>query len=104
VNQVFESCDVLLTPTLPETPRHIGVLDGRGILGVAWPSQVYIAYTAIWNVCGNPAGAVPAGFTDDGLPLSVQLVGRPNDEATLISLAAQLEAERGWADLRPPVS
>jgi amidase len=47
---------------------------------------------------------VPAGFTEDGLPLSVQLVGRPNDEATLLSLAAQLEAERPWADRRPPVS
>ena len=46
---------------------------------------------------------MPAGFTDDGLPLSVQLVGRPNDEATLLSLAAQLEAERPWADRRPPI-
>ena len=57
-----------------------------------------------WNYIGNPAASVPAGFTDDGLPLSVQLVGRPNDEATLLSLAAQLEAERPWAERRPPVS
>ena len=50
------------------------------------------------------AASIPAGFTDEGLPLSVQLVGRPDDEATLISLAAQLEAERPWAERRPPVS
>jgi amidase len=47
---------------------------------------------------------VPAGFTDTGLPLSVHLVGRPNDEGTLISLAAQIEAERPWANARSPIS
>ena len=46
---------------------------------------------------------MPAGFTPDGRPLAVQLVGRPNDESTLISLDAQIEAERGWPDSRPPV-
>ena len=53
---------------------------------------------------GNPSAAVPVGFTDEGLPLAVQIVGRPNDEATLLSLAAQLEAELRWPDQRPPVS
>ena len=47
---------------------------------------------------------MPAGFAEDGLPLAVQLIGRPADEATLLSLAAQLEAERPWADRRPPLS
>jgi amidase len=61
-------------------------------------------FAPVWNHTGQPAMAVPAGFTDDGRPLAVQLVGRPNDEPTLISLAAQLEAERRWADERPPVS
>ena len=45
-------------------------------------ARVY-PYTAAWNATGQPAAAVPAGFTADGLPLSVQLVGRPGDEATL---------------------
>jgi amidase len=61
-------------------------------------------FTGAWNYTGQPAAAVPAGFTEDGLPLSVQIIGRPRDEATLISLAAQLEAERGWPERRPPVS
>jgi amidase len=47
---------------------------------------------------------VPAGFSSDGLPLAVQLVGRPDAEATLLSLSAQLEAARPWAQRRPPVS
>ena len=52
----------------------------------------------------RPAGRVGArGFTDDGFPLAVQLVGRPGDEATLVSLAAQIEAARPWADRVPPL-
>jgi amidase len=66
-------------------------------------SSVY-PFPGVWNYLGNPAAAVPAGFTNDGLPLAVQLVGRPNDEGTLLSLAAQLEAERPWAENRPPIS
>ena len=55
-----------------------------------------IAYTALWNVTGNPAASVPAGVAADGLPLAVQLVGRRNDETTLLSLSAQLESARPW--------
>ena len=65
-------------------------------------SRVY-PFTGAWNYTGQPAAAVPAGFTADGLPLSVQLVGRPNDEATLLSLAAQIEAEQPWAERLPPL-
>jgi amidase len=48
--------------------------------------------------------AVPAGFSPEGMPLSIQIIGRPGDEAGLLSLAAQIEAERPWADHRPPIS
>jgi len=52
----------------------------------------------------SQTATVPAGFAADGMPLAVQIVGRPGDEATLLSLAAQMEAERPWADKRPPIS
>jgi amidase len=58
----------------------------------------------MWNLTGQPAAAVPAGVDDAGMPLSVQLIGQPNEEATLLSLAAQMEAERPWADLRPAIT
>ncbi len=58
---------------------------------------------AAWNVTGQPAAVVPAGLSRDGLPLGVQIVGRPHDEARLLSLSAQLEAELAWADRRPPL-
>ena len=56
-----------------------------------------IAYTALWNVTGNPAASVPAGIGGDGLPLACQLVGRHGDETTLLSLSAQIEAARPWS-------
>ncbi|MET0839592.1 MAG: amidase family protein, partial [Marmoricola sp.] len=98
-NRVFEgsdAVDVLLTPTIAHRPRKVGVLDQGGAVRAALTAQPMIAYAALWNVSGNPAAAVPAGVAADGLPLSVQLVGRLDDETTLLSLSAQLEAARPW--------
>ncbi|MDX6603907.1 MAG: amidase, partial [Solirubrobacterales bacterium] len=64
----------------------------------------FYPFCVSWNHIGNPAMAVPAGFSQEGMPLSVQIVGRPGDEATLLSLAAQIEAERPWSGRRPPIS
>jgi amidase len=77
---------VLLTPTIGEPPVPVGKWDSR---------------RGLWTLAGMTRRT---GFTREGLPLSVQLVGRPDDEATLLSLAAQNAAERPWADRRPPVS
>jgi amidase len=63
-----------------------------------------VPFPGAWNLTGQPAASVPAGLGEGGVPVAVQLVARPGDETTLLSLAAQLEAERPWADLRPPVS
>jgi amidase len=101
INRVLEDHDVLLTAVTARPPVELGRWEGLGAAAtLAGMARAY-PFTAVWNVTGQPAAAVPAGFTADGLPLSVQLVGRPNDEDTLISLAAELEAERPWADRRP---
>jgi amidase len=55
-------------------------------------------------VTGQPAAVVPWGLDGDGIPTSIQIVGRPFDEATLLSLGAQIESARPWAHRRPPVS
>jgi amidase len=96
-NRVFDDMDVLLTPTIAHRPRPTGVLDRGGPVRAALTAMPMIAYTALWNVTGNPAASVPAGIADDGLPLACQLVGRHGDETTLLSLAAQIEAARPWA-------
>lgn len=101
---IFDRFDVLLMPTTGTPPVEVGRWDGRGALRTLLGMSAVYPYCAIWNHLGNPAAAVPAGWTDEGLPLSVQLVAPPNREELLLSLAAQLEAERPWADRRPPVS
>lgn len=100
-NRVFDegsdgAVDVLLTPTIGPRPRKVGVLDRGGPVSAALKSQPMIAWTALWNVTGNPAASVPAGLGPDGLPLAVQLVGRIGDEPTLLGVAAQLERARPW--------
>jgi hypothetical protein len=62
----------------------------------------YAAFTAVFNVTGQPAVSVPLHWTDDDLPVGTMLVGRPADEATLLALAAQLEQARPWAHRHPP--
>ena len=104
VNRLFDDYDVLITPTIGTAPVEVGKWAGKGALPTVISMSRYFPFTAQWNFTGNPAAAVPAGFDHDGLPLSVQLVGRPNDEATLLSLAAQIEAERPWAERRPRIS
>jgi amidase len=104
INAVFEHVDVLLMPTIAQPPERAGRWQGKGALRTFNGGTPYVAYTAVWNHTGQPAAALPAGFDDDGMPLSVQLVSRPNDDATLVSLCAQLERARPWADQRPPIS
>jgi len=100
-NRVFDRCDVLMTPTIAHRPAPVGVLGGIGTVRATLRSMPAIAYAALWNVAGNPAASVPAGIADDDLPTAVQLVGRTDDEATLLSLAAQIEQARPWPLLAP---
>jgi len=100
-NRVFDEVDLLLTPTLAHRPPDSGILDGAGTVRAALRSMPMIAYVALWNVSGNPAASVPAGFGDDGLPLAVQLVGRLHDEGTILAVSSQLERARPWAGRRP---
>lgn len=100
-NRVFDQVDVLLTPALAHRPPKVGILDNAGAVESMLRAMPAIAYAALWNVAGNPAASVPCGTADDGLPLAVQLVGRPHEETTLLSLSAQLEAARPWPMLAP---
>ena len=104
VNAIFDDVDVVLGPTLARAPLPIGRYEGRGASSTLNGVLRWVPFNGVWNHLGNPAAAVPAGFDADGLPLSVQLVGRPGADATLLSLAHQLEVARPWADARPPVS
>jgi amidase len=104
LGRLFIEFDVLMTPTLARLPVEAARWQGKGAVATINGVSRYVPFTTPWNVTGQPAASVPAGYSAAGLPLSVQLVGRPGDETTLISLSAQLEAERPWTSRRPPVS
>jgi amidase len=101
MNRVLEDHDVLITPATATPPPRVGQFEGRGAVWTLNAIGGMVPFNGVWNVTGQPAAAVPAGFGSDGLPRGVQIVGRTNDEATLLSLAAQIEAERPWAQQRP---
>jgi amidase len=104
VNAIFDSHDVLVTPVMGGTALPVRRWEGQGALRTVIGMSRFYPYCVPWNHLGNPAMAVPMGFAADGMPRSVQIIGRPGDEATLLSLAAQIESERPWAENRPPIS
>jgi amidase len=100
----FERHDVLLTPVNAVPPVRAGQWEGLGAVRTFLGMVRAHPFALEWNLTGQPSISVPAGASEDGLPIGMQLVGRHNEEATLLGLAAQLEAELRWTDRRPPVS
>jgi amidase len=101
---LWDEIDVLLTPGLATT-----AIAADGAYGKSAPIAIdrsgrFTPFTPVFNLTGQPAVTVPAGLGSDGLPLSVQLVGRIGAEDTLYSLAGQIEAARPWAQHRPPLA
>ncbi|MGI5168226.1 amidase [Spirillospora sp. CA-253888] len=98
---IFRYADVVLTPTTAQLPSKVGFYDGAGYQKTQSGVAAACPYGWTWNVLGWPGVNVPAGFSASGLPIGAQLLGHDSDEATLISLAAQLEAVEGWTERRP---
>jgi amidase len=97
--------DALLTPALAERPLPVGTLDTAAPdpMSTFTRSSLFTPFTAAFNAGGEPAISLPLLHGEDGLPLGVQLVGRPAGEAALLALSAQLEAARPWAGRRAPL-
>ncbi|MGI8557850.1 MAG: amidase [Solirubrobacteraceae bacterium] len=104
LNAPLRTCEVLLTPAAAQPAPAVGRFESRGALWTLNAVASLVPFNGPWNVTGQPAASVPAGFDSRGMPLAVQLVGRPAAEATLISLAAQIEAARPWAEARPTLA
>ena len=102
LNSVLEDNDVLITPAVAALPPAIGRLQGRGALWTLNAVAGWVPYNGVWNLTGQPAASVPVGLSAEGLPLAVQVVVPPGRETLLLSLAAQIEQARPWAQLRPP--
>ena len=126
IHQFFANYDVLLTPTLAQPPVKSGTVMPSGVEAMALQvigrlragsvlkglkmletaaadSFRFTPSTPLFNATGQPAMSVPLWWTDDGLPIGMQFVGRFADEATLFRLAGQLEGKRPWVGRLPPI-
>jgi amidase len=118
--------DAVLMPIIGHPPLACGAMDPKGadelienlldklhltrllklkpLLGQLMDKSLWFTHwPAIQNVSGQPSIALPVHVTDAGLPLGIQAVGRPGDEETLLSLAAQMEKISGWLTRRAPL-
>jgi aspartyl-tRNA(Asn)/glutamyl-tRNA(Gln) amidotransferase subunit A len=95
--RAFERCDLLVAPTLPHLPPRIGQPIRREP-GLAWNR-----FMVPFNLAGLPAISLPCGFAD-GLPVGLQIAGRPFDELTVLQAARAYERETDWHRRRPPAA
>jgi amidase len=101
----WSEADVVLTPTLALPPVPIGWQDAvTGAREQLLRNTEFTPFTAVANLTGLPAMSLPLHWSGAGLPIGVQAVGPPAGEALLLSLAAEIETARPWADRRPPLS
>jgi amidase len=101
--EALNGYDAVLSPTLASPPVPVGYFDEVDPAENFERQKRFTPYTALYNVSGQPAVSLPLHWNADGLPIGVMLAGRMGEEATLISLSAQLEAARPWQDRHPPI-
>ena len=101
INRVFDHYDVLMTPVSTRPPVGAQEWEGKSAFRTVNEMGRVYPYTGVWNATGQPAASVPAGFTADGLPLAVQLVGAPRRRAHA-ALAGRADRGRAAVGRRPP--
>jgi len=104
LDDLMESYDLLLTPTMAVPAFPVGqfpkVIAGREV----HPRWDYLPFTPVFNLSGQPAASIPCGFSADGMPIGLHIVGRRGEETTVLRASAAFEEARPWAHLQPPVS
>ena len=98
----FETYDLLLSPAAATAAFELGILYPSTIDGRAVSREASSAFTFPFNMTGEPAASVPCGFTRDGLPIGLQIIGRRFADASVLRASAAFEAARPWSQRRPP--
>jgi amidase len=99
----FGDADLWLTPAVAVPTPPVGAWKSFEPAEAFERAATLGAFTAIYNVTGQPAASIPAGLTADGLPIGVQLAGRPLEDATVLAVSRQLERVMPWAHRTPPL-
>ena len=102
-HELLSKVDVLAGPTLPVTAYKIGAQEIKVGDQMAGPVTALTQYTRPFNLNGFPAITVPCGFSDEGLPVGLQLAGKPFDEETLLRVAHAYEQATDWHKTPPAV-
>jgi aspartyl-tRNA(Asn)/glutamyl-tRNA(Gln) amidotransferase subunit A len=95
--------DLLLTPTVAVPPFAAGQAPPREIAGQDVSVLGWMPFTYPFNLTGQPAASVPAGFTDDGLPVGLQIIGRRHADRAVLAASAAYETACPWSERRPPL-
>ncbi|MPZ70152.1 MAG: amidase [Actinobacteria bacterium] len=102
---LWNDYDVIVTPTLAMVPPKTGwIRDQEDPFMQLALAGAFIPFTPGPNITGQPAASIPLHWTDEGLPVGVQLIGPPVGDALLLRLSAQLEEAKPWSERRPPIS
>ena len=104
IQPMFEKYDILLTPSTAVPAFDINTYQVTEIAGVkGTPALEWTPFTYPFNFTGQPTASVPCGWTEDGLPIGLQIIGRRFDDATVLKVAAAFEQAAPWADKHPPL-
>ena len=104
ISSFMQHYELLITPTLAVPPFELGIQGPTTINGQEVSPFAWIAFTFPFNMTGQPAISIPAGFTNTGLPVGIQIVGRHLDDPGVLRAAAAFEALRPWSDVWPAIT
>lgn len=99
--RIFDTVDVVITPTVPIAAPRIDDLHVPWDSGAETAAASLSRFTRFFNIVGLPAISIPCGFTTDGLPVGMQIAGKPFDESTVLRVAHAYEQDAGWFERRP---
>ena len=101
MNEVFEKYDILITPTVAIPAFKIGMMFPPTINGKSVSPTGWQPFTFPFNLTGHPAATIPCGFSSEGLPIGMQIVGQRFDELTVLQVSKAFEEVAPWQDKKP---
>lgn len=103
VQAFFGKYQLLLTPTIAVPPFEVGIMGPAQIAGKPIAPFGWIPFTPAFNLTGQPAASVPCGWTEDGLPIGLQIAGRMHEDHMVLRAAYAFEQARPWANKKPEI-
>ena len=102
-DDIFDKYDLLLSPTMAVTAFPVGEPSRKIAGSEVHPSWGHLPFTFPINLIGHPAASIPCGFSEEGLPVGLHVVGRRGSEETIIAASAAFESAQPWATYKPVV-